>query len=285
MDTVTESRLAIAIAQEGGIGIVHKNLSIEAQAHEVDKVKRSESGMIVDPITMRPEQKIYEALELMGRYRISGVPITDESGKLVGILTNRDLRFCTSTDLPVRSLMTAANLVTVPVGTTLEQAKELLHKHRIEKLPVVDREYRVTGLITVKDIQKQIRYPHACKDEYGRLRVGAAVGIAADTLDRAQALVEAHVDLLVVDTAHGHSDGVLKMVERIRERFGKIELVAGNVATGDGARALVERGVAGSRSASDRGRSAPRASSPVPACRSSPRSSRRRRSAARPACR
>jgi len=245
MDTVTESRLAIAIAQEGGIGVVHKNLSIEAQAHEVDKVKRSESGMIVDPITMRPEQKIYEALELMGRYRISGVPITDESGKLVGILTNRDLRFCTSTDLPVRSLMTAANLVTVPVGTTLEQAKELLHKHRIEKLPVVDREYRVRGLITVKDIQKQIRYPHACKDEYGRLRVAAAVGIAADTLDRAHALVEARVDLLVVDTAHGHSDGVLKMVERIRDRFGKIELVAGNVATGDGARALVERGVNG----------------------------------------
>jgi len=245
MDTVTESRLAIAIAQEGGIGVLHKNLSIEAQAHEVDKVKRSESGMIVDPITMRPEQKIYEALELMGRYRISGVPITDESGKLVGILTNRDLRFCTSTDLPVRSLMTATNLVTVPVGTTLEQAKELLHKHRIEKLPVVDRDYRVRGLITVKDIQKQIKYPHASKDAYGRLRVAAAVGIAADTLERAQALVEAKVDLLVVDTAHGHSDGVLRMVARIRERFGRLELVAGNVATADGARALVERGVSG----------------------------------------
>jgi IMP dehydrogenase len=245
MDTVTESRLAIAIAQEGGIGVVHKNLSIEAQAHEIDKVKRSESGMIVDPITMGPDQKIYEALELMGRYRISGVPITDEVGKLVGILTNRDLRFCTSTDQPVRSLMTSQNLVTVPVGTTLEQAKELLHKHRIEKLPVVDREYRVRGLITVKDIQKQIRYPFACKDAFGRLRVAAAIGIAADTLERAQALVEAHADLLVVDTAHGHSQGVLKMVERIRERFPTIELVAGNVATSDGARALVDRGVSG----------------------------------------
>jgi len=245
MDTVTESHLAIAIAQEGGIGVLHKNLSIEAQAQEVDKVKRSESGMIVDPITMRPEQKIYEALELMGRYRISGVPITDDAGRLVGILTNRDLRFCTSTDQPVRSLMTATNLVTVPVGTTLEQAKELLHKHRIEKLPVVDSGYRVRGLITVKDIQKQIKYPSACKDAYGRLRVAAAVGVAGDTLDRAQALVDAQVDVLVVDTAHGHSQGVLGMVERIRERFGTLQLVAGNVATADGARALIERGVSG----------------------------------------
>ncbi len=243
MDTVTESHLAIAIAQEGGIGIVHKNLSIDAQANEVDKVKRSESGMIVDPITMTPDQKIHEALEVMSRYRISGVPITDEHGKLVGILTNRDLRFCTQADLPIRALMTSEGLITVPVGTTLEQAKELLHKHRIEKLPVVDAGFRVVGLITVKDIQKQIRYPHACKDDLGRLRVGAAVGIGADTLDRAAALLEARVDVLVVDTAHGHSEGVLDTVSRMRERYPEIQLVAGNVATRDGARALIDRGV------------------------------------------
>jgi IMP dehydrogenase len=243
MDTVTESRLAIAIAQEGGIGIVHKNLSIESQAHEVDKVKRSESGMIVDPITMTPDQKIHEALEVMSRYRISGVPITDDDGRLVGILTNRDLRFCTRTDQPIRELMTAEGLITVAVGTTLEQAKELLHKHRIEKLPVVDSEYRVVGLITVKDIQKQIRYPRACKDDLGRLRVGAAVGIAADTMDRAAALIDARVDVLVVDTAHGHSEGVLGTVARVRERFPDVQLVAGNVATRDGAQALIDLGV------------------------------------------
>ena len=243
MDTVTESRLAIAMAQDGGIGIVHKNFAIEAQAHEVDKVKRSESGMIVDPITMTPDRKIHEALDVMGRYRISGVPITDENGRLVGILTNRDLRFCTRTDQPIRELMTADGLITIPVGTTLDQAKELLHKHRIEKLPVVDSEYRVVGLITVKDIQKQIRYPHACKDDLGRLRVGAAVGIAADTLERAAALVEARVDVLVVDTAHGHSEGVLRVVAQVREKFPDIQLVAGNVATRDGAKALLERGV------------------------------------------
>jgi len=243
MDTVTESRLAIAIAQEGGIGIVHKNLSIEAQANEVDKVKRSESGMIVDPITMTPDQKIHEALEVMSRYRISGVPITDAQGRLVGILTNRDLRFCTQADLPIRALMTADGLITVPVGTTLEQAKELLHKHRIEKLPVVDADFRVVGLITVKDIQKQIRYPHACKDDLGRLRVGAAVGIGADTFDRAAALIEARVDVLIVDTAHGHSEGVLGTVAKFRERYPEIQLVAGNVATRDGAKALIDRGV------------------------------------------
>jgi len=242
MDTVTESRLAIAIAQEGGLGIIHKNLSVDAQAHEVDKVKRSESGMIVDPVTMTPERKIYEALEVMSKYRISGVPITDDKGRLVGILTNRDLRFCTSTDKPIRELMTAENLVTVPAGTTLDQAKELLHKHRIEKLPVVDPQGRVVGLITVKDIQKQIKYPNACKDELGRLRVGAAVGIARDTLERAAALVEARVDVIAVDTAHGHSEAVLKMVEKIREKFPKIQLVAGNVATREGAEAIVARG-------------------------------------------
>jgi len=243
MDTVTESRLAIAIAQEGGIGIVHKNLPIDVQANEVDKVKRSESGMIVDPITMTPERKISDALELMSKYRISGVPVVDDAGRLVGILTNRDLRFCTSTAAPIRDLMTSDGLVTVPEGTTLDQAKELLHKHRIEKLPVVDSEFRLKGLITVKDIQKQIRFPHACKDELGRLRVGAAVGIARDTLDRARALVAARVDVLAVDTAHGHSEGVLEMVTTLREAFPEVQILAGNVATRAGATALIERGV------------------------------------------
>ncbi len=245
MDTVTESRLAIAIAQEGGIGILHRSLPPEAQAAEVDKVKRSESGMIVDPITMSPDQRIYEALELMSRYRISGVPVTDANGKLVGILTNRDLRFCTSTDQPIRALMTTEDLATVPEGTTLEEAKELLHRHRIEKLPVVDERFHLRGLITVKDIQKQIRYPHACKDRFGRLRVGAAVGIAPDTLERAAAVVHSHVDLLVVDTAHGHSQGVLDTVARLREAFPAVQMVAGNVATAAGAQALIDRGVDG----------------------------------------
>jgi len=243
MDTVTESRLAIALAQEGGMGIIHKNLSVEEQAREVDKVKRSESGMIVDPVTLTPDRKIAEALEVMSRYRISGVPIVDGSRRLVGILTNRDLRFLTATDRPIREFMTRENLITVPVGTTLEQAKEILHKHRIEKLPVVDAEGRLAGLITVKDIQKQIKYPNACKDGLGRLRVGAAVGAGRDSLERAQALVDSHVDVLVVDSAHGHSDGVLRTVELLRERFPDVQLVAGNVATREGARALIERGV------------------------------------------
>ena len=243
MDTVTESRLAVALAQEGGLGVIHKNFSIDEQAGEIDKVKRSESGMIVDPVTMTPDQKVFEALEAMSRYRISGLPVVDKAGKLVGILTNRDLRFCTQKDLPIRALMTSENLVTVPKGTTLDQAKELLHKHRIEKLPVVDAQFRVVGLITVKDIQKQIRFPNACKDELGRLRVGAALGIAKDTLDRAAALVDARADVLVVDTAHGHSDGVLGMVGRLREKFADIQIVAGNVATGAGAAALIQRGV------------------------------------------
>jgi IMP dehydrogenase len=245
MDTVTESTLAIAIAQEGGVGVVHKNLAIDAQAGEVDKVKRSESGMIVDPITMRPDQRIHEAMDVMARYRISGVPVTDEHGKLVGILTNRDLRFCAPSEYEarIRSRMTHENLVTVSVGTTLEQAKELLHKHRIEKLLVVDDAFRLKGLITVKDIQKAIKYPHACKDDLGRLRVGAAIGIAKDTRDRARALVDAQADFLVVDTAHGHSQGVLDMVAEIREAFPDVQLVAGNVASEKAARALIERGV------------------------------------------
>ena len=243
MDTVTESRLAVALAQEGGIGIIHKNLPIDEQASEIDKVKRSESGMIVDPVTMRPDQKVHEALEAMSRYRISGLPVVDQNGKLVGILTNRDLRFCTQREMPVRELMTSENLVTVPKGTTLEQAKELLHKHRIEKLPVVDAQFRVVGLITVKDIQKQIKYPFACKDELGRLRVGAALGIASDTLARAAALVDARVDLLVVDTAHGHSEGVLRMIGALREKYPEMQLVGGNVATQAGAKALIDRGV------------------------------------------
>jgi IMP dehydrogenase len=243
MDTVTESRLAIAMAQLGGIGVIHKNLSIEAQAGEVDKVKRSESGMIVDPITVGPEQRISEALELMQRFKISGVPVTDKGGHLLGILTNRDLRFETRTDLPVSSVMTRENLVTVPVGTTLEAAKAILHKHKIEKLLVVDRENHLKGLITVKDIQKMIKYPDACKDNLGRLRVGAAVGVAPETAERAKALVDARVDLLVVDTAHGHSAGVMETVKALRAQCPGIDLVAGNIGTPEAAEDLIRLGV------------------------------------------
>ena len=243
MDTVTESRLAIAMAQHGGVGIIHKNLSVAEQASEVDRVKRSESGMIVDPITMRPDQKISEALDVMARFRISGDPVVDESGKLVGILTNRDLRFETRVDLPISERMTKKNLITVPQGTTLEDAKKILHEHRIEKLLVVDRDYRLKGLITVKDIQKVIKYPAACKDELGRLRVGAAVGAGKDSEERARALAEAHCDLLVVDTAHGHSEGVMETIARLREAFPQVQLVAGNVGTEEGAQALIDRGV------------------------------------------
>ena len=243
MDTVTEAQLAIAIAQEGGIGFVHKNMSIEAQAAEVDKVKRSESGMIVDPVTVSPGQRVAEALDIMARFRISGVPVT-EGTRLVGILTNRDLRFETRTSLPVAELMTKENLVTVPVGTTLEQAKEILHRHKIEKLLVVDRDYNLRGLITVKDIQKQIKYPNACKDSLGRLRVGAAVGVTADVLDRAAALVEAKVDVVAVDTAHGHTTRVLTVVESLLSRFPALEVVAGNVGTHEATRDLVAAGVA-----------------------------------------
>jgi len=242
MDTVTESRLAIAMAQQGGLGIIHKNLSIEAQAAEVDKVKRSESGMIVDPVTCRPEQTIAEALDVMARYKISGVPVVDDRGKLVGILTNRDLRFETRTDRPISSRMTRKNLITTPVGTTLEQAKELLHKYRIEKLLVVDRGGNLKGLITVKDIQKAIKYPNAAKDGLGRLRVGGAIGVTKDILDRARELVRAKVDVLVLDSSHGHSQGVLDALKLVRKRFPSTPIVAGNVATEEGARDLVRRG-------------------------------------------
>jgi IMP dehydrogenase len=245
MDTVTESRLAIAMAQLGGLGVIHKNLGVEAQAAEVDKVKRSESGMIVDPITVLPEQRISDAMDLMQRFRISGVPVTDKGGRLLGILTNRDLRFETRTDLPVASVMTKENLVTVPVGTTLEEAKAILHRHKIEKLLVVDRDNHLKGLITVKDIQKMIKYPNACKDSLGRLRVGAAVGVAADTQQRARALVDARVDVLVVDTAHGHSAGVLETVKALRRQFPDIDLVAGNVATAEATEDLAKLGVDG----------------------------------------
>jgi len=243
MDTVTESRLAIAMAQQGGIGVIHKNLSIEEQASEVDRVKRSESGMIVNPITLSPTNRIYEALELMKKYSISGVPITEDGskeGRLVGILTNRDLRFETNVNRPISEVMTREPLFTVPVGTTLDAAREILHRHKVEKLLVVDRDYRLKGLITVKDIQKAVKYPNASKDSLGRLRVGAAVGTARDTLDRAEALVAAHVDVLVVDTAHGHSQNVLDMVRQLRRRFTAVDLVAGNVATAEATDALID---------------------------------------------
>ncbi|HYX21330.1 MAG TPA: IMP dehydrogenase [Thermoanaerobaculia bacterium] len=242
MDTVTESRLAIAMAQQGGLGVIHKNLSIEAQSAEVDKVKRSESGMIVDPVTCRPEQTIAEALDVMARYKISGVPVVNARGKLVGILTNRDLRFETRTDRPISSRMTKKNLITTKVGTTLEQAKELLHKYRIEKLLVVDRAGNLKGLITVKDIQKAIKYPNAAKDALGRLRVGAAIGVTRDVLDRARELVRAKVDVLVLDSSHGQSQGVLDALTLVRRRFPSTPIVAGNVATEEGARDLVQRG-------------------------------------------
>jgi IMP dehydrogenase len=248
MDTVTESRLAIAMAQQGGIGVIHKNLSVEEQASEVDRVKRSESGMIVNPITLSPRHRIREAHELMRKYRISGVPITEDGskeGRLVGILTNRDLRFETNLDRPIAEVMTREPLYTVPVGTTLDDAKEILHQHKVEKLLVVDRDYMLKGLITVKDIQKMIKYPNASKDALGRLRVGAAVGVGADTAARAAALVAAGVDVLVVDTAHGHSQGVLDMVRRLRREYAKVDLIAGNVATPEATRALIDLGVDG----------------------------------------
>src|ERR1700687_5838777 len=243
MDTVTESRLAIAMAQHGGLGIIHKNLSIEQQASEVDRVKRSESGMIVNPITLSPTNKIYEALDLMQKYRISGVPITEDGskeGRLVGILTNRDLRFETNVHRPIGDVMTREPLFTVPVGTTLDAAREILHKHKVEKLLVVDREYRLKGLITVKDIQKAAKYPNASKDPLGRLRCAAAVGAGRDAIDRAGALVAANVDALVVDTAHGHSQFVLDMVRLVRRRFPDVNLVAGNVAPCQGTLALID---------------------------------------------
>jgi IMP dehydrogenase len=246
MDTVTESDLAIAMAQQGGLGVIHKNLSIEEQASEVDRVKRSESGMIVNPITLSPTNRIYEALDLMREYRISGVPITEDGskeGRLVGILTNRDLRFESTVDRPIADIMTKEDLITVPVGTTLDEARAILHRHKVEKLLVVDADYRLKGLITVKDIQKMIKYPGACKDALGRLRCGAAVGVAKDSFDRATALVGAGVDALVIDTAHGHSQGVIDMVGRLRREFPNTDLIAGNVATAEATLALIDAGV------------------------------------------
>jgi IMP dehydrogenase len=244
MDTVTESHLAIAIAQQGGIGIIHRNMSLDKQAEEVDRVKRSESGMIVDPITIEPDRKISDALELMKRYRISGVPVTTR-GRLVGILTNRDLRFETRHDLPISQVMTKENLITVPVGTTLEEAEKILHQHRVEKLLVVDENYALKGLITVKDIQKKLKYPNAAKDPQGRLRVGAAIGAVGDYLERAQELVARKVDVIVVDSAHGHSDRVMEAVRTIKCKLPDVELIAGNVATFEGARDLIELGADG----------------------------------------
>ncbi len=241
MDTVTEYKLAIALARQGGIGIVHKNLSPEIQASEVDKVKRSESGMIVDPITMPPDRPIGEALQVMKKFAISGIPIT-ENGKLVGILTNRDLRFHKETDLNIRDVMTKSNLITAPEGTSLEAAQELLHKNRIEKLPIVDSQGLLKGMITVKDILKKIQYPYACKDELGRLRVGGAVGVASDLEKRADLLVNAGVDVLVIDSSHGHSAGVLRAVELLKRKFPTKPVMAGNVATKEGAEALIDAG-------------------------------------------
>src|SRR5437763_2472344 len=243
MDTVTEARLAIAMAQQGGLGIVHKNMTVGQQAEEVDKVKRSEAGMIVDPVTMRPWQTIAEAMQVMAKYKISGVPVTDANGKLVGILTNRDLRFETRFDLPIAERMTKESLITVPVGTTLEQAREVLHHHRIEKLLVVDGNGDLKGLITVKDIQKARRYPQAAKDPLGRLRCGAAIGIGRDGLDRARALVDAKVDVIAIDSSHAHSTAVLDTIRQFKKLFPNTPLIAGNVATYEGARDLIDLGV------------------------------------------
>ncbi len=242
MDTVTEAELAIAIAREGGIGIIHKNMSIEEQAEEVDRVKRSESGMIVKPVTVRPDQTISEAEALMRKYKISGLPVVDESGKLLGIITNRDIRFVKDFSKKIAEVMTRENLITVPVGTTLEEAKEILHKHKIEKLPVVDENGYLKGLITIKDIEKREKYPNACKDELGRLRVGAAIGVGPEAIRRAEALIEAGADVIVVDTAHGHSKGVLETVEKLKGHFPDVDVIAGNVATPEATEALIKAG-------------------------------------------
>ncbi|MBM4171370.1 MAG: IMP dehydrogenase [Ignavibacteria bacterium] len=243
MDTVTESQMAIAMAAQGGIGIIHKNMSIEKQADEVDKVKRSESGMIVKPITLSPKKTISEAEEIMSKYHISGIPVVDDEGKLIGILTNRDLRFEHNRNLLVENLMTKENLITAPIGTTLHQAEKILHKYRIEKLPVVDKQGFLKGLITYKDIMKKKKFPNACKDNLGRLRVGAAVGVTKDTIERVEALISAHVDVIAIDTAHGHSEGVLKTVKTIRKKFKNLQMIAGNIVTKDAALELVECGV------------------------------------------
>jgi IMP dehydrogenase len=245
MDTVTESHLAIALAQQGGVGFIHRNMSIEKQAEEVDRVKRSESGMIVDPVTIGPDKKISDALDLMQHYRISGVPVTAADGRLVGILTNRDLRFETRFDMPIADVMTKENLITVPVGTTLEEAETILHKHRVEKLLVVDDHYILKGLITVKDIQKKLKYPNAAKDEQGRLRVGAAIGATGDFLERAMELVGKKADVIAIDTAHAHSLRVMEAVKAIKNAMPSVQLIAGNVGTYDGAKALIDLGVDG----------------------------------------
>jgi IMP dehydrogenase len=242
MDTVTESAMAIAMAREGGIGILHKNMSIPAQVEEVDRVKRSESGMILDPVTVRADRRVRDVLALMNKYRISGIPVVDDQQRLIGIITNRDLRFEPDEDQHVADIMTKENLVTAPMGTTLEQAQRILQKHKIEKLPVVDKHGVLNGLITFKDILKKIKHPNACKDEHGRLRVGAAVGVTADTVDRVAALLKAGVDLIVVDTAHGHSRGVIEMVRTIRRRFPRLDLIAGNVGTAEATRDLIRAG-------------------------------------------
>nr|WP_254639739.1 IMP dehydrogenase [Cohnella sp. GbtcB17] len=242
MDTVTESALAIAIAREGGVGIIHKNMSVAQQAEEVDRVKRSESGVITNPFSLTPEHHVYDAEELMGKYRISGVPITDDGGKLVGILTNRDLRFVHDYSIKIKEVMTSENLVTAPVGTTLQEAELLLQKHKIEKLPLVDDTNTLKGLITIKDIEKAIQFPNAAKDKHGRLLAGAAVGVSKDTFERSDALVKAGVDVLVVDSAHGHHIDIVTMVRKLRERFPDLTIVAGNVATGEATRDLIEAG-------------------------------------------
>jgi IMP dehydrogenase len=244
MDTVTESHLAIALAQQGGIGFIHRNMTIDRQAEEVDRVKRSESGMIVDPITIRPDKKISDALELMQRYRISGVPVTRE-GKLVGILTNRDLRFESRSDLPIEDVMTKKNLITVPVGTTLDEAEEILHRHRVEKLLVVDENYYLKGLITIKDIQKKLKYPNSAKDEQGRLRVGAAIGATGDFLERAQELVRRKVDVIAIDTAHAHSLRVILAVKAVKNSLPDVQLIVGNIATYEAAKELIGLGIDG----------------------------------------
>jgi len=243
MDTVTEARLAIAISQEGGIGVIHKNLSIDEQASEVDKVKRSQAGIITDPITLSPNRTVRDAEDLMARYHVSGVPITDERNKLVGILTNRDLRFQEDWSVSIESAMTKENLVTGPVGTTLEEAKRLLHKHRIEKLPIVNPDGTLVGLITIKDINKVRDFPRSCRDEKGRLRVAAAIGAGAAELERARALVQARVDVLVIDTAHGHTDMVIDTVKLVKKELPNIDLVAGNVVTAEAAKDLIAAGV------------------------------------------
>jgi IMP dehydrogenase len=245
MDTVTESAMAIALAREGGIGIIHKNLSIERQADEVDKVKRSESGMIRKPITLQRTHTVRDAQALMAKYKISGFPVVDAANRLVGIVTNRDMRFAYDTSATIDSIMTSERLITAPLGTTLEDAERILQEHRIEKLPIVDETGVLVGLMTVKDIQKKKRYPNAAKDEQGRLRVGAAVGISGDTPERVQALVDAGVDVVIVDTAHGHTKGVIMMVETVKQRFPSLNVIAGNIATADAARALIEAGADG----------------------------------------